>query len=88
MSFKSTRLPMTVPKGCEMDCMRLAFSADLVSLSDKLSSEISCMVRKSSEPISSSAMSEATVTSVKKELTTRIREQMAWLMMIQVLRLP
>lgn len=49
---------------------------------------MSWMVRNNSEPISSNAISEATVTSVKKELTMRMSEQMDWLMMIQVLRLP
>lgn len=71
-----------------MDWIILALSGDRVSLMERLSREMSWMVRKSSEDISSMAMREANVTSVKKEVTSRMAEQINWLIMIQVLRFP
>ncbi len=47
VSLRRTRLPITVPKGCAMDWIILAFSADLVSLIERLSNEISWIVRNS-----------------------------------------
>jgi hypothetical protein len=79
---------MTTPKGCAMDWIILALSGDLVSLMERLSSEMSWMVKKSSEDMSSMAIRDANVTSVKKEVTSRMAEQINWLMMIHVLRFP
>lgn len=79
---------MTIPKGCAIDWIMLALSGDRISLMERLSSEISWMVRKSSEDMSSMAMREAKVTSVKKEVTSRMAEQISWLIMIQVFRFP
>jgi hypothetical protein len=47
VNLSRIKLPITVPNGWEIDCIRLAFSGDLVSFMDKLSSEISWIVIKS-----------------------------------------
>jgi hypothetical protein len=47
VSLRRRRLPMAVPKGCAIDWIMLAFSADLVYLMERLSKEISCIVRNS-----------------------------------------
>lgn len=68
---------MTTPKGWAMDWIILALSGDRISLMERLSREMSWMVRKSSEDISSMAMRDANVTSVKKEVTSRMAEQIS-----------
>jgi hypothetical protein len=75
VNFNKIKLPITVPKGCEIDCIKLAFYGDLVYFMDKLSSEISCIVINSSEHIRKSGMMVAYPIYVKKELKKSIMEQ-------------
>jgi hypothetical protein len=75
VNLRRIKLPMTVPKGCAIDWIMLAFSGDLVYLMDRLSKEMSWIARNNSEVMRRRAMREAKVTSVKYELTRRIIEQ-------------
>jgi hypothetical protein len=66
----------------------LALSGDLVSLIERLSSEMSWIVRKSSEDMRRTAISDAKVTSVKNEVTSKMEAHINWLIIIHVLRFP
>jgi hypothetical protein len=59
VNLRRMRLPITAPKGCAMDWIRLAFSGDRVYLIDRLSREMSWMVRNSSVAMSSNAIADA-----------------------------
>ena len=88
VNFSKKRLPTTVPRGWAMDWSILDLWADLISLIERLSKEISWMARKKTLSMSMSAKRVASVTSVKKELKNNTMEQMIWLNTIQVFLLP